>query len=186
MHKPCHSPYKNPGSLSRKWTSGVVINSPSKISCDDLVYPLSPLNCVCSVSAWFLPAYCWEVRWKAYLASRNNTQRGIFQGPLGPFPYSPPPPRRETQTEQTPIDEFWRLFQTVHCKKRLAIFPSPTRMSLTTLFQAGNNLIIPGPWTVWSVISRLGTGKPLTFFYSVSSTSLLRTRIGRLADQCML
>jgi hypothetical protein len=34
---------------------------------------------------------------------------------------------------------------TVHCKKRLAVFPSPAVMSL-----------------------RLGTGKPLTFFYSVA------------------
>jgi hypothetical protein len=32
----------------------------------------------------------------------------------------------------------------VHCKKRLAIFPSPAGMSLTKLSLAGNNLIIPG------------------------------------------
>jgi hypothetical protein len=32
----------------------------------------------------------------------------------------------------------------IHCKKRLAVFPSPAGMSLTKLSLAGNNLIIPG------------------------------------------
>ncbi len=32
----------------------------------------------------------------------------------------------------------------LHCKKLLAIFPSPAGMSLTKLSLAGNNLIIPG------------------------------------------
>jgi hypothetical protein len=32
----------------------------------------------------------------------------------------------------------------LHCKKRLAIFPSPARMSLTKLSLAGKNVIIPG------------------------------------------
>jgi hypothetical protein len=36
-------------------------------------------------------------------------------------------------------------FQTfLHCKKRLAIFPPPARMSLTQLSLAGKNLTIPG------------------------------------------
>jgi hypothetical protein len=34
--------------------------------------------------------------------------------------------------------------QPIHCKKRLAIFPSPGGMSLTKLSLAGENLIIPG------------------------------------------
>jgi hypothetical protein len=33
---------------------------------------------------------------------------------------------------------------TVHCKKRLAVFPSPDEMSLTKLPLAGNNFILPG------------------------------------------
>jgi hypothetical protein len=36
------------------------------------------------------------------------------------------------------------IFKGVHCKKRLAIFPSPAGMSLTKISLAGNNLIIPG------------------------------------------
>ncbi len=32
----------------------------------------------------------------------------------------------------------------IHCKKKLAIFPSPAGMSLTKLSLARNNLIIPG------------------------------------------
>jgi hypothetical protein len=47
-------------------------------------------------------------------------------------------------------------------KKRLEIF-----LSLTKLFVAENNLIIPGQGEVWLVTSGLGTGKSLTFFYSV-------------------
>ncbi len=34
-------------------------------------------------------------------------------------------------------------YRHIHCKKRLAIFPSPAGMSLTKLSLAGNNLIIP-------------------------------------------
>jgi hypothetical protein len=33
--------------------------------------------------------------------------------------------------------------QYLHCKKRLAAFPSPAGMSLTKLFLGGNNFIIP-------------------------------------------
>ncbi len=36
----------------------------------------------------------------------------------------------------------WKNIHTPHCKKRLAVFPSPTVLSLTTLSLAGNNLII--------------------------------------------
>ncbi len=55
-----------------------------------------------------------------------------------------------------------------HCKKRLAVFPSPAWMSLTKLSLAGNNLIIPnqgefGKWhPVWD-------GKIAILFYSVEN-----------------
>ena len=55
----------------------------------------------------------------------------------------------------------------VHCKKELAVFPSPAGMSLIKLFLGGNNLVFSRPERVWSVTSRLGTGKWLTLFYSV-------------------
>jgi len=38
----------------------------------------------------------------------------------------------------------------VHCKKGLAMFPSPAGMSLTKLSLAGNNLPSPSPGKVWS------------------------------------
>ncbi len=57
---------------------------------------------------------------------------------------------------------------TVHCKKELAIFPSPAGMSLTKLSLAGKKLNYSRPGRVWSVTSRLGTGKRLTIFYSVA------------------
>ncbi len=58
------------------------------------------------------------------------------------------------------------ILQQVHCKKRLAGFPSPAGMSLTEFSLAGNNLINPGQGEFGA---GLGTEKPpLTFFYSVS------------------
>jgi hypothetical protein len=55
----------------------------------------------------------------------------------------------------------------LHCKKELAVFPSPAGMSLIKLFLGGNNLVFSRPERVWSVTSQLGTGKWLTLFYSV-------------------
>ncbi len=52
----------------------------------------------------------------------------------------------------------------VHCKKELAVFPSPAGMSQIKLFLGGNNLVFSRPERVWSVTSRLGTGKWLTLF----------------------
>jgi hypothetical protein len=57
--------------------------------------------------------------------------------------------------------------KTLHCKKELAVFPSPAGMSLIKLFLDGNNLVFSRPERVWSVTSWLGTGKWLTLFYSV-------------------
>jgi hypothetical protein len=61
----------------------------------------------------------------------------------------------------------------LHCKKRLTIFPSPAGMSLTTLSLEGNNLLFSSRECAWLVTSRLGTGKWQTFFYSV--VSILRS-----------
>jgi hypothetical protein len=49
------------------------------------------------------------------------------------------------------------VVQPLHCKKRLAIFPSPAGMSQTKLFLAANNLA--------------GEGKIANLFYNVNSTS---------------
>ncbi len=54
----------------------------------------------------------------------------------------------------------------VHSKKRLVIFPSPAGMPLIKLFLAGNNYYSP-PGGVCLVTSRLGTGKPRTFVFTV-------------------
>ncbi len=57
------------------------------------------------------------------------------------------------------------LHSLVHCKKRLAIFPTPAMMSLTKISLAGNNHIFPSQGEfAWLVTSWLGTGKSLTFF----------------------
>ncbi len=52
----------------------------------------------------------------------------------------------------------------MHFKKRLAIFPPQAGMSLTKLF----NLNYFQPGRGWQLTSRLGTGKSLTLFYSVT------------------
>jgi hypothetical protein len=57
----------------------------------------------------------------------------------------------------------------IHCKKELAVFPPPAGMSLIKLFLGGNNLVFSRPERVWSVTSRLGTGKWLPLFYSVGA-----------------
>ncbi len=58
----------------------------------------------------------------------------------------------------------WRL----HCKNMLTIYPSPAGMWLTKLSLSGNiNYSRTG--RVWSVTSRLGTGKWPTLFHSVES-----------------
>jgi hypothetical protein len=66
----------------------------------------------------------------------------------------------------------WGIFVvfkgTIHCKKELAIFPSPAGMSLTKLYLAWKKLNYSRLGRVWSVTSRLGTGKRLTLFYSVA------------------
>jgi hypothetical protein len=48
-------------------------------------------------------------------------------------------------------------------------------MSLIKLFLGGNNLVFTRPERVWSVTSRLGTGKWLTLFYSAASGLYLYT-----------
>jgi hypothetical protein len=64
-----------------------------------------------------------------------------------------------------------RTYINIHCKNELTVFPSPAGMSLIKLFLGGNNLVFFRPERVWSVTSRLGTGKWLTLFYSVDVSS---------------
>jgi hypothetical protein len=51
-------------------------------------------------------------------------------------------------------------------------------MSHTKLSLAGHNLIIPRQEGFWYVTSRLGTGKSLTFFYSVQGVIFQRIEAG--------
>ncbi len=61
-----------------------------------------------------------------------------------------------------------RDYTHLHCKKRLAVFPSPAGMSLHDQTLPGREYLnYSRPGRVWSVASLLGTGKPLTFCYSV-------------------
>jgi len=57
----------------------------------------------------------------------------------------------------------------MHCKKGLAIFPSPAGMSLTILSLVGNNLPSPSPGKVWSKKTRNLKRK----FYGVNDLPLL-------------
>jgi hypothetical protein len=74
----------------------------------------------------------------------------------------------------------------VHCKKRLAKLPSPAGMSLTKLSLGGNNLFFSRPERVWSVTSRLGTGKWLTLFDSVCHIPAGDGNVSNLFLQCIM
>jgi hypothetical protein len=68
-----------------------------------------------------------------------------------------------------------------HCKKELAIFPSPAGMSLTKLSLGGKKLNYSRPGRVWSVTSRrLGTENG-QFLFTVNwepyTDSLVRVRV---------
>jgi len=113
------------------------------------------------------------------MANTSNISLGIFRFFVRICPYPVP---------NTPIFHLslWLLFSSscgsflgeyrqfsdwrrdLHCKKEWAVFPSPAGMSLIKLFLGGNNLVFSRPERVWSVTSRLGTGKWLTLFYSVA------------------
>ncbi len=54
----------------------------------------------------------------------------------------------------------------LHCKKRLATFPSPAGMSLTKTLPGQESLNYSRPGRVWLVTSRLRMGMSLTFFNS--------------------
>ncbi len=56
----------------------------------------------------------------------------------------------------------------IHCKKRLVIFPSPASRDVAYQTLLGREkLNYSRPGRVWYVTSRMGSGKLLTFFYSV-------------------
>jgi hypothetical protein len=67
-----------------------------------------------------------------------------------------------------------RTGRRVHCKKRLASFPSPPWMSITKLSLARNNLIIPGQgeFVYWHPGSA-GDGKPKNLFFTVECIKAL-------------
>ncbi len=67
----------------------------------------------------------------------------------------------------------WYSSCSAHCKKELAIFPSPAGMSLTKHSLGGKKLNYSRPGRVWSVTSRLGTGKRRTLIYSAPSQHIL-------------
>ncbi len=66
----------------------------------------------------------------------------------------------------------WMSLQALHCKKRWTVFPSPAGMSLTNSPWPGILKLLPSRESLVSD-TRLGTGKSLTFFYSVGKISPL-------------
>jgi hypothetical protein len=82
----------------------------------------------------------------ASTASKNSSRCWIFQSVkyLSSFPSCPPSPTQLPIPYPSPSSLPTPLYSPpLHCKKRLAVFPSPTGMSLTKLSLARNNLIIP-------------------------------------------
>ncbi len=58
-----------------------------------------------------------------------------------------------------------------HCKKVID-YPVPSREATKQIPLDGNKFNYPHPGRVWLVTSRLGMGKLITFFYSVSSDTV--------------
>jgi hypothetical protein len=90
-----------------------------------------------------------------------------LQSTSWPSPFKSPHPIARPFPPPPSHNHFPPLFIPVHCKKELAIFPSPAGMSLTKLSLGGKKLNFSRPGRVWSVTSRLGTGKRPTLSYSV-------------------
>jgi hypothetical protein len=55
---------------------------------------------------------------------------------------------RETNLQYVILKDMMKILNTYTVKKRLPVFPSPARMSLTKVSLARNNLIF-GPGRVW-------------------------------------
>ncbi len=66
------------------------------------------------------------------------------------------------------------ILRALHCKKRLAILPSPAGMSHTKLSLAGNYLVFPPRESLVSDIPA-GDGKTADLFYSVLTAKLFCT-----------
>ncbi len=68
------------------------------------------------------------------------------------------------------VREAWTFWYGIHCKK--SYFPVPSRDVTERTFPGWDSR----PGRVWSVTSRRGTGKSLTFFYSVLKEYLILTK----------
>jgi hypothetical protein len=88
--------------------------------------------------------YCYTVYMYSYSQLRSGTKRKRdMSSKERKFPE-----KRESvhmgSLRRSINQRIYHLCYTVHCKKILAVFPSPAGMSLTKLSLAGNNLIISG------------------------------------------
>ncbi len=74
----------------------------------------------------------------------EELERGKRINNIGPFLKIPKLSKyvRRSKGRWRPV-HFVQDIEAIHCKKRLAVFPSPAGMSLTKLSLAGDNLIIP-------------------------------------------
>ncbi len=62
----------------------------------------------------------------------------------------------------------WMTAVTLHCKKKVSHFPVPSRDVTDQTLPGQEKLNYSRPGRVWLVTSRLGKGKRLTLFYSVT------------------
>jgi hypothetical protein len=62
---------------------------------------------------------------------------------------------------------YFTLYWCLQCKKKVIVFPVPSRDVTNQTLPGLELLKYSRPERVWLVTSRLGTGKTITFFYSV-------------------
>jgi hypothetical protein len=133
---------------------------------------LQHLFCIVFLTHWFpclfvcLPLTCTEIGTEINFLPAVRSCRGWDRavwwcGQFYTFPfYSTRPFSKPLHTQ-------------LHCKKRLTIFPSPGRVSLTKLSLAGNNKIFPareslvsdipaGDWKIYNIFLQCMAGKDLS------------------------
>ncbi len=121
---------------------------------------------------------CWlRIQSGSASVSRPRFYEQKILGRLGPTwirnSNPDPDPLTNLNSNATTPPKHCRL-DLLHCKKVLAVLPSPAGMSLTKLSLGGKKLNYSRPGRVWSVTSRLGTGKRLTLYYSVDLRNVVR------------
>jgi hypothetical protein len=117
-----------------------------------------------SLTLPFEPFRFW-LRIRGYIRNRKTTLR-LGESLPCPFNMSMSSVLKNLQRDDEPLSTI-NIYRTVHCKKRLTVFPSPAGMLHTKLSLARNNLIIPSQGEFGKFHPGWGRENCKRFLYSV-------------------